>query len=147
MAVVMFYPDEFTIRYPEFSGVDFVILSAYFSEATLYLDNSDSSRVQDVGQRSMLLNMLVAHIALLYSGANGAQSSPLVGRVNAASEGSVSVSAAMDGVPGTAAWFMQTKYGASYWQATARFRTMRYVPGSSSPGPFPCGPFGFPSLP
>jgi hypothetical protein len=95
--------------------------------------------VQDVNQRALLLNMLTAHLAALYAGVNGQSPSPLVGRINTATEGSVSVGAAMDGVPGTAAWFLQTKYGASFWQATARYRTMRYVPGRSWPasGPWP----------
>lgn len=129
--VVTFDPIAFVQRYPEFAMVSAPLLSSYFSEATLYLSNTPASRVSDLGQRSVLLNMLVAHIAALYAGVNGDSPSPLVGRINTASEGSVSVAADMGGVPGTAAWFMQTKYGASYWQATARYRTMRYVPGSS----------------
>ena len=32
-----------------------------------------------------------------------------------------------------AEWFVQTKYGAAYWAATARYRTARYYPG---PQPF-----------
>lgn len=138
IAVVAFDPAGFVARYPEFASVLPATLSSYFTEATLYLNNTPSSRVSDPAQLALLLNMVTAHIAALYGGTNGEAASPLVGRVNAASEGSVSVGVAMDGVPGTAAWFMQTKYGASYWQATARFRTMRYVPGSSSPAGF-CG--------
>lgn len=140
--VVIFDPAAFKARYPEFSSVDGGLLQAYFDEAAaLYLDNTDASRVQQVEQRSVLLNLLVAHIAQLNVGSSVQPASPLVGRVNTATEGSVSVGADMGAVPGTAAWFMQTRYGASYWSGTAQFRTMRYIPGASScPYPPPPGP-------
>lgn len=130
--VVVFDPAAFILRYPEFATVDPVLLNDYFTEATLYLDNTPCSQVRDLSQRSLLLNMLTAHIASLYSGTNGDPASPLVGRVNTATEGSVSVGTDLNGIPGTAQWYAQTKYGLSYWQATPRYRTMRYVPGSSS---------------
>jgi hypothetical protein len=140
--VVIFDPAAFKARYPEFSSVDDALLRAYFDEAAaLYLDNTDASRVQQIEQRSVLLNLLVAHIAQINAGSSVQPASPLVGRVNTATEGSVSVGTDMGAVPGTAAWFLQTKYGASYWQATAQFRTMRYIPGASScPYPTPPGP-------
>lgn len=123
--IVTFDPAAFKVRYPEFASVDDALLQAYFDEAAMaYLDNTEASRVQQVEQRTVLFNMLVAHAAALAA-------LSLVGRIATATEGSVTVAAAMDGVPGTAAWFMQTKYGAAYWQATAAFRTMLYVPGCS----------------
>lgn len=134
--VVVFDPSAFNVRYPEFSTVSDDLLQAYFDEATLYLSNTDGSRVQDVEQRAPLLWMLTAHIALLNSGANGQGASPLVGRVNTATEGSVSVGTDMGVVPFTAAWFLQSRYGAAFWQATARYRTMQYVPGRSYPGTY-----------
>lgn len=129
--VVVFDPSAFKARYPEFVSVSDALLQAYFGEATIYLANTEDSRVQDVAQRAVLLNMLVAHIAVMNAGANGQPASPLVGRVNTATEGSVSVGTDMGTVPFTAAWFLQTKYGAAFWQATARYRTMQYVPGRS----------------
>ena len=131
MAVVVFDSTAFLDRYPEFSTVAGGTLTAYFYEATLYLNNSENSLVTDVTQRSVLLNMAVAHLAALYSGINGQAPSQLVGRITQASEGSVSVSSDIGPVSNTAAWWMQTKYGASYWAATAPYRTMRYRPGSS----------------
>ena len=131
MAVVAFDLAGFRLRYPEFATVADALLGAYFVESTVYLNNTDSSIVADVALRSMLLNMLTAHIAVLNSGANGQAASALVGRINSASEGSVSVSADMGPVSGSSAWFLQTRYGAAFWSATARFRTMRYIPGAS----------------
>lgn len=133
MAVVAFDLAGFRVRYPEFATVADALLGAYFVESTIYLNNTDSSIVTDVVLRSMLLNMLTAHIAMLNSGANGQAASALVGRINSASEGSVSVSVDMGPVSGSSAWFMTTRYGAAAYQAMARFRTFRYLPGRSYP--------------
>nr|DAU58056.1 MAG TPA: head to tail adaptor [Caudoviricetes sp.] len=138
MGVVIFDPVAFKLRYPEFSSVDNALLQQYFTQATIYLDNTDFSRVSDLAVRAMLLNMLVAHIAFLYSGANGQSPSGLVGRIDSASEGSVSVHADMPGVTANSAWYMQTKYGADYWNATAPFRTFQYISGHS-PSNYPYG--------
>ena len=131
MSAVAFDIAAFRLRYPEFVSVSDLTLEAYFSEATIYLNNTDSSPVTDLVIRAALLNMLVAHIAALNSGINGQAPSTTVGRVAQASEGSVSVSFDMGPASGTSAWFQQTRYGAAYWQATSVFRTFRYVTGSS----------------
>ena len=140
MAVVAFDPTGFLARYPEFASVNQATLGAYFNEATIYLNNTDASPVTDGsvgGLRSTLLNMLTAHIAKLNATVDGNAPSDLVGRVDQATQGSVSVHADMGQVPGSAAWYMQTKYGAAYWAATAAYRTMRYYPGASIPQGFP----------
>lgn len=131
MAIVVFDPAAFKARYPEFSTLSDALVQAYFDEATIYLNNTDQSRVADVAVRKTLLWMLTAHVSALNGGVNGQPASPLVGRINSATEGSVSVQADMGAVPGSAAWFLQTKYGAAFWQASAPFRTMQYVPGAS----------------
>lgn len=125
MAVAVFDYSVWSARYPELSAtVAQPLASSYFDEAGLYLNNTETSPVADVARRLVLLNMLTAHIAAL----NMPGSSALVGRVSNASEGSVSVQAEY-APPGTSAWFVQTKYGAAYWQATAYLRTMRYIAG------------------
>ncbi|HDI3034397.1 DUF4054 domain-containing protein [Cronobacter sp. EKM101R] len=134
MAVVTFDIEAFCERYPQFSRVCDPLLNAYFVEATTLLDNTDCSPVQDIAERAVLLNMLVAHLAELNGGAGGKGASGLVGRVASASEGSVSVSTG--DVPTSAAswWYLQTPFGAAYWNATAKYRTFRYHPGSSPSG-------------
>lgn len=127
--VVVFDPAAFVERYAEFNAISAGLLSAYFGEATLVLDNTSCSIVQQIEQRTPLLWLLTAHLAALNSGVNGQPASPLVGRVSAASEGSVSVQTDNGPQPATAAWFMQTKYGAEFWQLTAGLRAGRYVPG------------------
>lgn len=128
MAAVIFDPAAFKARYPEFAAVPDATLQACFDEAGLYLSNTDRP-VPNVVRRAMLFNMLTAHIAFI-GGALTADGQPRpVGRVSQASEGSVSAS--FEGVPptpGSGAWFMQSQYGAAFWQATSAIRGFRYVP-------------------
>ena len=63
VAVVVFDPVAFKSRYPEFAAIGNSTLTAYFTEAGFYLSNTDTSPVQDVVRRAVLLNMLTAHIA------------------------------------------------------------------------------------
>lgn len=130
----------FIARYPEFTysagppltGVSDPTYQAYFGEASIYHTNDGSGPVNDVNVQLALLNMLVAHIAVRYAVQNGQVPSALVGRINSATQGTVTVQAEFASViPLTAAWFLQTKYGADYWQATAGYRTARY---RASPG-------------
>ncbi len=122
--------------YPEFvASVNQMQGASFFTMAQLYCDNTVCSPVSDgspTGTRAHILYMLTSHIATLLAPTvvNGQSQapSPLVGRISNASEGSVSV-ATEYAIPSTpsAAWFMQTKYGAMAWQAMAPFRTMRYA--------------------
>jgi hypothetical protein len=126
MAVVVFDPATFKVRYPEFVTVSDGYLTLCFDDATLYLSNEDNSPVQNITRRASLLNMLTAHIAYL-GGALSATGTPSpVGRVSSASEGSVSASLEYQ-VPGSAAWFAQSQYGAAFWQATTSLRGFRYI--------------------
>lgn len=129
MPSVAFDPVAFVARYPEFSAVSTATLSAFFVEATLQLDNTDSSIVTDLAMRAVLLNMLVAHIAALSGAANGGTgANALVGTTSSATEGSVSIGVNTPTAHnGTQAYFYQTQYGLAYWTASARFRSFRYV--------------------
>lgn len=130
MTVAVFNYGAWVARYPEFAHtVDATLAAEYFAEAGLYLDNTDVSVVPadavTYQPRLMLLGMLTAHIAALNAPKNGREG--LVGRISSATQGSVSVATDNGAQPGTAAWFQQTQYGASYWTATARYRTFRQV--------------------
>lgn len=120
---------NWALRFPELaSSVPQALAQLYFNEAcdmALPLANDYSL----AGTAYRLLNLLTAHIAALNAPLNGQPSSPLVGRINSASEGSVSVQTQFDAPPGTPQWFMQTKYGSAYWTATASSRSFRYIPG------------------
>ena len=107
MAIVVFDVAAFRERYPEFDAVSETLLNAYFTEATIYLNNTDSSPVKDISIRALFLNMLVAHIAALNSGVNGEKASGLVGRKRSASGTCVS-----GRVPGDLAGEVPRNHGA-----------------------------------
>lgn len=125
MAVVTFDPVAFKVAYPAFVSVDDAFLQSCFNEAGLYLSNTDCSPVQDITKRTLLLWMLTAHIATLKGALNPGGSTTPVGRIASATEGSVSIGTEYN-APGTAAWFIQTQYGAAFWQATSSLRGFRY---------------------
>ncbi len=141
MAVVVFDPAAFKIRYPAFAAVSDALLQLCFNEAGLYCANTDTSKVQNITTRTMLLWMLTAHIAYLGGALNPGNTPNPVGRVSQATEGSVSASMEYN-VPGTAAWFAQTEWGASFWQATMQWRSMRYSARPTYVGSY--NPFGPP---
>lgn len=132
MAVVYWHLKLFRQIYPEFSAASDDFLQAMFDEAcALYIDNTDASLVQNVRERELLIFKLVAHLAFLRGYGAAGDRGGLVGRISSASEGSVSVSVDNPGSNDASWWYMQSPYGADYWQATAPYRTMRYCPGAS----------------
>lgn len=125
MPAVVFDKVRFQAAYPEVRAAG-AQLEMWFAQAESLLDNTGRSIVKKPEEREMLLFLLVRHFAAL---AERAAQGGLVGRIASASEGSVSVSADMGAVGGNAAWYLQTLYGATYWQLTAKYRRFRYVSG------------------
>lgn len=125
---------NFALRYPEFAPCGEALCQLYYDEAGIYCANSAASAPFADGTLTNLLWMLTAHIAWINAprdangnpAASGVPASSIVGRINSASEGSVSVGAENNFPPGTPQWYQQTRYGAAYWAATAGYRTMRY---------------------
>lgn len=133
IGAVPFDAAAFIARFPQFAAYNTATpsgLQMFFDEAALLLKNNQNSLVKDLAERSILLNMLTAHIATLGGvvAAGGAGSTAgQVGRVSSATEGSVSASLDMGAVYGTAAWYMQTQWGAQYWALTAPYRNARFI--------------------
>lgn len=126
--IVTFDPAAFIVAYPAFATVPSPVLTANFMLATLMLNNSCCSIVQDAPTRAILLNLITAHITALLNGENGQPPQGIVGRINSASEGSVSVGTEMLAKTESASYWQQTQYGSIFWQATLVYRTARYVP-------------------
>lgn len=132
---------KWVARYPEFASVAEAQGQLYFDEACLYWRNDGTSPARTEATQRLLLDMLTSHVAALYAqsqndpqpGAAKDANTP-VGRISSATQGSVTVQ--VEGAPPTeaSAFFMQTKYGMSFWRATAVYRTMRYVPGALQQG-------------
>lgn len=147
---VTFDPAEFKASFPVFAGCTDAQLATYFRIAGLYCWNSTQNPAFPSGNLALLLDLATAHVAWLNAprdaqgnpSAAGAPPSPIVGRINSASEGSVSVGAEWTGSGSPSeAWWIQTQYGAMWWQATAQYRTARYLPNPTIvPGTLP--PYG-----
>lgn len=142
--IVVFDAAEFIALYPVFTGLANGVMQNNFNDATFMLNNSCCSAVRDANERLILLYKLTAHLLILNAGTNdgaGNTTTPqgIVGRIDSASEGSVSVSAAYNATVGESeAFFIQTPYGAAFWQMTAPYRSALYIPppafGPNGPG-------------
>jgi hypothetical protein len=105
--------------------------------AQQYCRNDGGGPVNDAGVQAQLLNLMVAHVAQILFGSSIQPLSPLVGRISNASEGSVSVSVDFP-TTATNAWYLQTPFGAAFWQLMLPYRLGRYVP-KITPQPQPGG--------
>lgn len=124
--VVVFDLAEFRALYPAITATD-AQLEDYFAMAETFLDNTECSVVKDLGSRKRMLYLLVAHIATLTGMAE--KGNPVVGRISNATEGSVSVSLDYGDMGNNERWYMQTPWGAMYWQLTKRYRSAVYRMG------------------
>jgi hypothetical protein len=135
---VTFSLETWQAMFPEFSPLSAAQGAAYFARACLICWNATANPIFCTGNLAALLYLLTSHIAWLSCpkdangnpAATGTPASQLVGRINQASEGSVSVGVELNvGSSANAqlAYYAQTKYGLEFWAQTAQFRTARYV--------------------
>lgn len=122
--VVIFDIAKFQDIYPKIAATD-AQLEMYFVQATMLMNNTEQSCVQNLAEREILLFLLVAHFATLQGRIDGGNDS--VGRIASASEGSVSVSLDNGQTTLSEKWYQQTPYGAQYWALTAKYRSFLYV--------------------
>jgi len=131
----------FKAAFPEFANVPFArTLSLFNLAAGSLLDNSDGSPVADATFRTFLFYLLVGHLLLIYGFSTTGGGGPALpdntppGRISNATEGTVSSGFEYQIPQGSmsAPWYLQTKYGAMYWTATVRFRSVRYVANGGS---------------
>jgi hypothetical protein len=138
MATAPFVYADWAAQFPEFAGrVTEAMANAYFAQAgdvSPLVDNSGSSPITDPARLGRVLYLLTAHMAQLFAPLTpGGAASGLVGRISSAGEGSVSVGTDMGQVTTSAAWFLQTPYGALVWQMLLPYRLGRYVPACPTP--------------
>lgn len=126
---ISFNYDAWTLLFPQFSNLNETqVTTLVLPLAEQYCRNDGGGPVSTAATQTNLLNLMVAHVAQLLFGSTTQPLSPLVGRISNASEGSVSAGTDFPTTP-TNAWFLQTPFGAAFWQACAPYRTMRYLPG------------------
>lgn len=144
MTVAVFVYADWQAMYPQFAAT---VTSApqaqgYFNQATLYCSNTACAPIpydpaNGIVDRLTILYMLTAHIAQLAVGSTLGPASNLIGAINTAGQGSVSVGTDVGTIPAGAVWFYQTQFGISAYAAMAPYRTARY---RASPGRFWQGP-------
>lgn len=137
---VTFDPAAWKAAFPEFTNISDAAATGYFNRACGVFANDVCNPAFPSGQMTNLFNLLTSHVAFMSAprdamgnpftpdvGVVSTPASPLVGRISSASEGSVNVSAeySSSGSP-SEAWFLQTKYGAEFWQGTQQFRAAVY---------------------
>lgn len=139
---VTFDPALWKQQFPEFGALSDAQAQFYFDLATIIQRNDGRGPITKSSVQMNLLNLLTSHMATLYSQSAGDQqpgspkpaNSP-VGRINSATEGSVTVQTDYGTtISQQQAWAITTKYGASWWAMTAQYRTMRYMPGQLQSG-------------
>ncbi len=125
MASVVLDVAEFRIWYPGLTEevISDVLLEVLWDQAVALVGNTDKSSFApynppEVKDRKYLLYYALCHLATL-------STLPMqqTGRVQSASEGSVSTS--FDLIKGNSTseqWWLQTRCGAQYWMMTARYR-------------------------
>lgn len=149
--IVQFDAPEFVALYPEFAGLTNGQMQNGFNDAQVQFDNSCASAVQNANKRLIILYALTAHNIFLQYGSNdgNGQVTPppgIVGRIDSASEGSVSVHSAYPTPTSlTQAFLTQTRYGAKFLADTAVYRMAKYTgppqAGPNGPG-YPWDSFG-----
>lgn len=127
--VVQFNVVKWRELFPQFNNITSEqITDLIYPIATAYCNNSGSGPVNDTNIQTQLLNLMVAHIAqLLFGSTTAPANTTLVGRINSAGEGSVNVGTDFPTTPSNA-WFVQTQYGAAYWQMVLPYRLGHYYP-------------------
>lgn len=146
-AVAVFVYQDWLNLFPALANTGPDQAASYFSLAGLYLNNTGwGGKVRDPTAQLQLMQLLTAHIAFLMNGdtTNPAASPAVVGHMDSANQGSVSIQTSIaSNVPLEASWFTQTQYGLMFWQATAQYRTASFRASYRSPlvyGPFGGGP-------
>jgi hypothetical protein len=136
MPITAFSMAEFSARFPELSATPASYVARQFVSAGRYWRNDGTSETQQQFVQDDLMYLLTAHLVALFApptsaggAAAGAPGSTLVGRINTASEGSVSVGAEYGNQPAGAAFFNQTRYGADAYSTMRIYRTMHYRRG------------------
>jgi hypothetical protein len=151
--VVTFDWTTFRTWFPEFGCLTEAQGQAYFDMAGLYCANSQQNPLFCFGVLPQVMLLVTAHVAWLLAprdadgnpSATGTPAPPIVGRINTATQGSVSVGATLDGEMGSPSqqFFMQSKYGMLAWQSMAAGRTARYIANPTMVGSvvFPAAPW------
>jgi hypothetical protein len=117
------------LQYPQFANISQSLVQGdILTTAEQFCRNDGGGPVYIFSLQTTLLNLMVAHIcALFYPSGSSAGPSGIVGRIDSATEGSVSVHAEMPvGNNPDVAWYQQTPYGSAFYKLMPKLG--RYYP-------------------
>jgi hypothetical protein len=120
----------FVAQFPAFSSLTQSTVENAWAEALATVTSQITTLTGDPATDAMnaiRLNYATAHLLALFAGENGNAPTGIVGRVDDATQGSVHVHADMGVTSQSSAWWMQTSYGARFWQLTEPLRRFQYV--------------------
>lgn len=114
---IEFNKAAFREMYPNFANLSDAVLNTLWINAGLCsgINSRDCRIVTDDQEREYLMFLLLVHLATLQQ-----RGDATVGTMTSASEGSVSGSFAMPPITANNWWYMQTRYGAMFWQVISR---------------------------
>ena len=121
--IVVFDIEEFRELYPAIEASDDQLI-AYFGVAETFLNNTKCSVVKNLDASKNMLYLLTAHIAAITQQAESGN--PTVGRIASATEGTVSIGLDYGTMGNNERWYLQTPWGAMYWQLTKKYRSAVY---------------------
>jgi hypothetical protein len=126
---------EFTTTVDESAANALVGTVAIPGPVTTFVRNDGGGPVSTAATQTQLINYCLAHLAFLYYGTNAQPAAQTVGRINSAAEGSVNVQLDYgNNVGQQMAFWIQSRYGATFWAMSAPYRTARYIVGRNNLG-------------
>lgn len=149
MAKIIITPQQFRSAFPEFAADKFpdALITRFLTMSQGWISHNDGGCVLTTDERTLLIELLVAHLITLYYPNGTATETPTGGEtsvggttgvVKSSSIGDVSVSM-QDLIANTAfeQWIQSTGYGQQYWtMLQAKTPTPIYFPGA------PRSPYG-----
>ena len=127
VAVPFVYIDWIAL-FPQFSNLTQAqVTGPVLTVSQQYCRNDGGGPVCDPTNQTQLLYLMVAHVSQLLYGSTTQPLTRAVGRISNASEGTVSAAVDWPTTPSNA-WYLQTQYGAMYWQMILPYRTGIYGP-------------------
>lgn len=128
MALQTFNPSDFKLSYPQFDFISNNTMTDIYENIALVCSDWVYRLLSDDNKRYYWTCIVLAHILTLLYGADGkSNNAQLVGRINTATEGSVSIGTDYAAMSESNAWWLQTQYGALVYNLWAMNGVSTYV--------------------
>lgn len=124
-----FDPVQYKIDYPQFAGLSDTLLTKRYDYNALARSQWVFNYFTNADQQYYWSIIVLSHILTLEYGVDGTGSSGMIGRINSATEDSVSATAEFNTpLESGSAYWNQTIYGCEVWSIWASHGIATYVP-------------------